>query len=87
MGTTPQAASLLIAGMERQDLVRREPHPTHGRILEVYPTAEGTRRLRAARPFIRRLEDDLIKGLTKSESATVKRWLVDAARAAASHDT
>lgn len=40
MGTTSQAANLLVAAMERDGLVRREPHPTHGRILEIYPTAE-----------------------------------------------
>ena len=45
MGVTPQAANLLVAGMEREGLVRREPHPTHKRVLETYPTDEGLRRL------------------------------------------
>lgn len=80
MGTTPQAASLLIAGMEREGLVRRAPHPTHGRILEVYATDEGWRRFRAALPFIRRLEQQMSEGLDASQLTTVKRWLVESAR-------
>ena len=87
MGTTPQAANLLIAGMEREGLVRRTPHPTHGRILEIYPTDEGIRRFRASRPFIRRLEEQMSADLTKAEVGIVKRWLVDAARAAAASTT
>lgn len=43
MGVTPQAANQLVAGMEREGLVDREPHPTHKRVLETYPTDEGPR--------------------------------------------
>ena len=81
MGTTPQAANVLVAGMEEDGLVYREPHPTHGRILEIYPTAEGRRRFTAARPFIRRLEAQMCEGYSTTQVATVKRWLVDSARA------
>lgn len=84
MGTTPQAANVLIAGMEQDGLVYREPHPTHGRILEIYPTDEGLRRFRTARPSIRRLETQMCEGFSASQVATVKRWLVEAARAVAS---
>lgn len=80
MGTTPQAANMLVAGMEADGLVHREPHPTHGRILEVYPTEEGLRRFRAARPFIRRLETQMCEGFSAAQVATVKRWLVESAR-------
>ena len=81
MGTTPQAANLLVAGMEGEGLVRREPHPTHGRILELYPTEEGIRRFGAAQPFIHELEARMSDGLTPRETARIKRWLVDSARA------
>jgi DNA-binding MarR family transcriptional regulator len=79
MGTTPQNANVLIAGMETEGLVYREPHPTHGRILEVYPTDEGLVRLKAARPFIRRLEAMMCEGSSPADIATVKRWLVESA--------
>jgi DNA-binding MarR family transcriptional regulator len=81
MGTTPQAANVLVAGMEGQGLVYRAPHPTHGRILEVYPTEEGIRRFKASRPQIRRLETTMCEGLDATERATIKRWLVQSARA------
>ena len=80
MGTTPQAANVLVAGMEEDGLAHREPHPTHGRILEIYPTDEGLRRFKAARPFIRRLETQMCEGFSTTQVATVKRWLVDSAR-------
>src|SRR6476619_7661672 len=64
MGTTPQAANVLIAGMERDGLVYREPHPTHGRILEIYATDEGLRRFNAALPFIQELEATMCEGFS-----------------------
>jgi DNA-binding MarR family transcriptional regulator len=81
MGTSPQAANALVAGMTQGGLVERTPHPTHGRVLEIYPTDEGTKRFNAALPFIRQLEADMSKDLDKAELAIVKRWLVDSARA------
>ena len=81
MGTSPQAANVLVAGMTESGLVERTPHPTHGRILEIYPTDEGTQRFDAALPFIRRLEASMSKSLDKTELTIVKRWLVESARA------
>jgi len=87
MGTTPQAANVLIAGMEDDGLVFRQPHPTHGRILEIYPTDEGRRRFKSAQPFIRRLETQMCEGFSNSQIATVKRWLVNSARLLSSSRT
>ena len=81
MGTTAQAANLLVAAMERDGLVRRRPHPTHGRILELYPTDEGVRRFQKAQPFMDGLEGQITGELGPDEVALVKRWLVEAARA------
>jgi DNA-binding MarR family transcriptional regulator len=66
--------------MEKDGLVSRQPHPTHGRILEIYPTDEGLRRLKSARPFIRRLETQMCEGFSATQVAIVKRWLVESAR-------
>jgi len=87
MGTSPQAANVLVAGMTERGLVERTPHPTHGRILEVYPTDEGTERFDAALPFIRRLEATMSKSLDKAELVIVKRWLVESARAVSGEPT
>jgi DNA-binding MarR family transcriptional regulator len=81
MGTTAQGASLLVAAMEREGLLRRVSHPTHGRILELFPTEEGMLRFDAAKPFVTALEDRIIKGLSPRQVAGIKKWLVDLARA------
>jgi DNA-binding MarR family transcriptional regulator len=77
--TTPQAMNSVVATLEREGLVERHPHPTHGRILQVTLTAEGQRRLEAAHPAVRALEEGIEADLAPEEIATVKRWLVASA--------
>src|SRR5690348_5873076 len=55
--TTPQAMNGVIATLEREGLIERHPHPTHGRILQATLTPEGEQRLASATPAVRRLED------------------------------
>src|ERR671910_2471013 len=50
--TTAQAMNGVLATLEREALVERRPHPTHGRILQATLTSEGKRRLQAAHPRI-----------------------------------
>jgi DNA-binding MarR family transcriptional regulator len=78
--TTPQAMNGVIATLEREGLVERHPHPTHGRILQVTLTSEGERRLEAAHPAVRGLEAAIEEGVTPDEIATVKAWLVASAQ-------
>ena len=78
--TTPQAMNGVIATLERDGLVARTPHPTHGRILQVELTAEGRRRLDAATPAVRALERAIEAGHDRADLETVKRWLVTAAQ-------
>ncbi len=78
--TTPQAMNGVLVTLERARLVERQPHPTHGRILQVSLTDEGRRRLVAATPGIRKLERGIEAGLSQAELAVVKRWLVAAAQ-------
>ena len=77
--TTPQAMNGVLATLEREGLVERRPHPTHGRILQVSLTDEGERRLEAATPAVLALEDAIEEGLSDSEVAAVKAWLVQSA--------
>ncbi|WP_448627132.1 MarR family winged helix-turn-helix transcriptional regulator [Geodermatophilus sp. URMC 64] len=81
--TTPQAMNGVLVTLEREGLVRRQPHPTHGRILQAALTDEGRRRLDAATPGVRRLEREIEAGLSASELHLVKGWLVTAARVSA----
>jgi DNA-binding MarR family transcriptional regulator len=73
---TPQAVNLVVGGLERAGLVERRPHATHGRILELFPTDEGARQVRATYPLVTALEDRIAAGLSPRQLADVKRWLV-----------
>ena len=78
--TTPQAMNGVLATMEREGLVERRPHPTHGRILQVTLTQEGEKRLRATTPAVRALEGEIERGLDPDQIAAVKAWLVATAQ-------
>jgi DNA-binding MarR family transcriptional regulator len=77
--TTPQAMNGVLATLEREGLIERRPHPTHGRILQVTLSDEGERRLEAANPAVRRLEAEIEDGFSAQDIATVKAWLVESA--------
>jgi DNA-binding MarR family transcriptional regulator len=76
---TPQAINLLIGNLEREGLIRRHKHPTHGRVLQLFATAAGVRRVRDAYPTVIELEDRIAEHLSPRQLATIKRWLVDVA--------
>jgi DNA-binding MarR family transcriptional regulator len=76
LSTTPQAVNGVLATLEREALIERRPHPTHGRILQATLTSEGQRRLETANPAVRALSRAIERGLTSDEIATVKTWLV-----------
>ena len=78
--TTPQAMNSVLATLQREGLVERQPHPTHGRIRQVTLTDEGQRRLEAAHPAVRGLEKDIETDFTPDEIEVVKRWLVASAK-------
>src|ERR671931_450585 len=78
--TTPQAMNGVLATLEREGLVERHPHPTHGRILQVDLTPEGQRRLEAATPSVRALERAIEEDLDSDQIAALKAWLVASAK-------
>jgi DNA-binding MarR family transcriptional regulator len=78
--TTPQAMNGVLATLERESLIERQRHPTHGRILQATLTGEGRRRLEAADPAIRGLRRAIERDFTPEDIATVKAWLVAAAQ-------
>jgi DNA-binding MarR family transcriptional regulator len=78
--TTPQAMNGVLATLERESLIERRQHPTHGRILQVTLTEEGRRRLGAADPAVRGLRRAIERGFTPEDIATIKTWLVAAAQ-------
>jgi DNA-binding MarR family transcriptional regulator len=78
--TTPQAMNGVLATLERESLIERRQHPTHGRILQVTMTGEGRRRLEGADPAMRGLRRAIERDFTPDEIATVKTWLVATAQ-------
>jgi DNA-binding MarR family transcriptional regulator len=78
--TTAQAMNGVLATLERETLIERRPHPTHGRILQATLTSEGQRRLEAAHPAVRSLRRAIEQGFTSDEIATIKTWLVETAQ-------
>jgi DNA-binding MarR family transcriptional regulator len=77
--TTPQAMNGVLATLERNGLVDRRPHPTHGRVLQVDLTPEGQQRLEAATPSVRALEKTIEEDLGPAQIAAIKAWLVASA--------
>jgi DNA-binding MarR family transcriptional regulator len=80
INTTPQAMNGVLATLERESLIARQRHPTHGRILQVTLTGEGQRRLEAADPAIQGLRRAIERDFTPEDIATVKAWLVATAQ-------
>src|SRR5215216_5412240 len=78
--TTAQAMNGVLATLEREALIERRPHPTHGRILQATLTSEGQRRLEAANPSIQALERATEQDWSSDGIATVKTWLVETAQ-------
>src|SRR3954471_22724391 len=76
---TPQAINLLVASLERDGLIRREKHPTHGRVLQLFATDAGAERVRRAYPTVIALEERIAESLSDRQLAAVKRWLVNVA--------
>src|SRR3954469_8596776 len=74
--TTPQAMNAVLATLERDGRGEPPPHPTPGRILQVTLAKEGERRLKAATPAVRGLEDAIEAELPPDQVAVVKAWLV-----------
>jgi DNA-binding MarR family transcriptional regulator len=77
---TPQAMNGVLATLEREFLIERHQHPTHGRILQATLTDEGQRRLEAADPAMRALRRTIERDFTPEDIATIKAWLVATAQ-------
>ena len=64
---TAQSMQGIVANMERQGLLRRVPHPTHGRIMQSELTRRGTALLARANKVLVGIEEKMTRGLTQGE--------------------
>jgi DNA-binding MarR family transcriptional regulator len=60
---TPQAMNVVISALERRKLVRRRPHPNHGRMLCASVTAKGIQVLDRCDRSMDEIETDMLRGL------------------------
>jgi DNA-binding MarR family transcriptional regulator len=76
----PPGDERVLATLEREALIERQPHPRHGRILQATLTTEGQQRLEAANPSIRAIDWATERDFSPDEIATVRTWLVATAQ-------
>jgi DNA-binding MarR family transcriptional regulator len=72
---TPQTVGVIIANLERDGAIRKEPHPVHGRVLQWTLTRRGGNLLDKCRRHAMALERRLQSGLSAKSRLTVRRWL------------
>ena len=72
---TPQTMNAIVVTLERAGLVARQPHATHGRVLQAYLTPLGERRLRAAGQAVLDIQEDMLAGLGTAERAHLTELL------------
>ena len=64
---TAQSMQGIVANMEKQGLLRRIPHPTHGRIRQSELTGKGTDLLARANKVLIGIEEKMTAGLSQEE--------------------
>ena len=78
---TPQAMSEVIDALETKDLIRRHPHPNHGRLLPAALTPKGRRVLAECEHRVDEMESVMLAELTGHEQAAFRKALKSAVRA------
>ena len=68
---TPQAMTGILAGLERQKLIRRAPVNSSSRIMSVCLTPGGRRLFQAASERVLHVERDFVSRLSAAERATL----------------
>lgn len=76
---TPQTINGIVKNLERDGLVARSGHATHGRVLCADLTAAGRARLTQCKRAANAVEHRLLASLDTRSEALVRRWLVDVA--------
>jgi DNA-binding MarR family transcriptional regulator len=75
VASSRQAATELLAGLERDGLITRRPHPSDRRTQQAHLTDAGRRRLAAAKVAVARREAELEAAFTAAQRADVRAWL------------
>jgi DNA-binding MarR family transcriptional regulator len=74
-GMTAQTVNVLVQGLESSGLLRRDPHPTHGRILLASLTPAGRKALKHGLDVALGVQDRLLSCVPASERPKLLRQL------------
>ena len=77
---SPQAVNGIINNLEAAGLIKRKPHKVHGKVLEIYLTDLGHKRLEQCKKIVHAIEDELMEGLKPDEEKIIRNWLVRCAQ-------
>ena len=77
---TPQTVHGIIGNLERAELISRSPHPVHGRVQVVVLTKAGRTLLAGCKERAVKADAELKAGLSPSEEAVIRRWLIGLAK-------
>ena len=72
---TPQAMNLVVSALERRGLVKRQPDPSHRRVLRASVTAKGRKVLDRCDRAMDRIEADMLQRLAPETIETVREAL------------
>jgi DNA-binding MarR family transcriptional regulator len=72
---TPQAMNEVVQALETQKLVTRRPDPSHGRIVQLTPTARGTETLRGCDAAVRALEKSMLADFSEAAREALRSSL------------
>jgi DNA-binding MarR family transcriptional regulator len=74
-GMTAQTVNVLVQGLESSGLLRRDPHPTHGRILLASLTPAGRKALKQGLQVALGVQDQLLSCVPASDRPKLLRQL------------
>jgi DNA-binding MarR family transcriptional regulator len=78
---TPQAMNLVISSLERGNLVKRRPDPSHGRVLRASVTAKGLRMLEECDRSMDDIEAEMLRDLPPDAVEELRTSLASCAHA------
>jgi DNA-binding MarR family transcriptional regulator len=78
---TPQSMSEVIDALENKDLIKRIPHPNHGRLFPATLTPKGRRVLAACDRAVDEMEDTMLAGLRARDREAFLQMVKSAVRA------
>jgi DNA-binding MarR family transcriptional regulator len=72
---TPQTINVIVHNLERDGLIGKTAHATHGRIQRLHATAKGQALLKRCRSHVAEVDAELRALLGRDEERIVRRWL------------